>query len=645
MGARWGQASLMHPTLVAIDGPLKDAAIPLDAHEVSIGRDPTNGICIVSNSVSRRHCLIRKQSGLLTICDLGSLNGTFVNSIPVRVQVLEHGDVIKIGDVSFRFLVPAREERSGERSVTFEDSELDSRATVSLHIEDSKYLCSQESSATPSERLLQDLRTLVTIATKISSIQQSDSLHWQLLGMILDAIPAERGAILLHDDRTEDFKSVAAWDKVSGPGQAVQVSRTVLQRVVGDSAALLVNDTSADEVLKRASTLMNAQVRSILCAPLISYQKALGAIYLDNRSLSIRFDKGHLELLTSIAGIAALALANVQRAELLKREAQRLQVALDAEHNIVGESAATHQLLGLIARVADTDATVLLCGESGTGKELAARALHRASARRQGPFVAINCAAIPEALLESELFGYDKGAFTGATALKSGQIELAHGGTLFLDEIGELARALQAKLLRFLQEREFTRVGGSRPVRVDVRVIAATNKDLAVAAKTGAFRQDLYYRLNVISVTVPPLRDRPEDIPLLASYFAAKFSAKCKRRVLGISPRAESCLVRYDWPGNIRELENAIERAVVLGSSDLILPEDLPETLFETQPSAEPSDLDYQSAVVELKKQLIIKAVKQARGNYTEAAKKLGVHPNYLHRLIRNMNVKPLLRD
>jgi Nif-specific regulatory protein len=273
-----------------------------------------------------------------------------------------------------------------------------------------------------------------------------------------------------------------------------------------------------------------------------------------------------------------------------------------------------------------------------------ARAVHRNSPRAAKPFVAINCAALTETLLESELFGHEKGAFTGAVAQKRGKLEVAEGGTVFLDEMGELAPALQAKLLRVLQEREFERVGGTRPIRIDVRVIAATNRDLAESAKSGTFRQDLYYRLNVVSVEMPPLRQRREDIPLLAAYFAARAGERSKRHVLGVAPEARACLINYDWPGNIRELENAIERAVVLGLSDFILPEDLPEAVLETEQPAGATIAQYHEAIAEAKKQVILRAVQQAGGSYTGAAKLLGVHPNYLHRLIRNMNLKTVLK-
>jgi Nif-specific regulatory protein len=295
--------------------------------------------------------------------------------------------------------------------------------------------------------------------------------------------------------------------------------------------------------------------------------------------------------------------------------------------------------------VAPTDSTVLISGESGTGKELAARAIHRNSKRAGKPFMAVNCAALNESLLESELFGHEKGAFTGAVSQKKGRLEVADHGTVFLDEVGELSPALQVKLLRVLQEREFERVGGTNSIKVDIRLIAATNKNLEEAIETGEFRQDLFYRLNVVSFEMPALRDRREDIPLLSSYFADKNGVKCNRRLTGISAEARACLSAYDWPGNVRELENAIERAVVLGSTNLILPEDLPEAVLERDLLSDTSTaLKYHEAVTHTKRQIILDAVTQAKGNYTEAAKLLGVHPNYLHRLIRNLNLREQLK-
>jgi transcriptional regulator with PAS, ATPase and Fis domain len=316
----------------------------------------------------------------------------------------------------------------------------------------------------------------------------------------------------------------------------------------------------------------------------------------------------------------------------------------DARHDMVGASNAIRKVSDFVGRVAPTDATVLIEGESGTGKELVARAIHRKSTRAAAPFVAINCAAIPEQLMESELFGHARGSFTGAFADKKGKLELANGGTVFLDEIGELPLALQSKLLRTLQEREVDRVGGTRPVQVDVRVITATNADLRSMIRTGAFRQDLYFRLNVVSLRVPPLRERPEDIPLLAAHFTVQSSERTTRPVSGISPDAMALLLQYDWPGNVRELQNAIERAVVLGDSELILTGDLPEAITKRTSTAPALGGAYDGAVREFKRQLILSAISETQGNLTKAAKLLHVNGTYLHRLIRTLDLRPVLK-
>jgi Nif-specific regulatory protein len=311
---------------------------------------------------------------------------------------------------------------------------------------------------------------------------------------------------------------------------------------------------------------------------------------------------------------------------------------------MVGQSPRMRQVYQFIEKVAPSDSTVLIHGESGTGKELAARAIHKNSQRKDQPFMALNCAALTETLLESELFGHEKGAFTSAICQKKGLLEVAEGGSVFLDEVGELSLTLQAKLLRVLQEREFVRVGGTRPIKLNVRFLAATNKDLQNAVRENAFRADLFHRLNVISFTLPTLREHPDDIPLLAEYFAARYAKRCNRDVKGISAEARACLAQYDWPGNVRELENAMERAVVIGSSSFILPEDLPETLLESSPASTGAPAQYHDAVRNLKKQLILSAFEQSGGSITEAAKLLGLNPNYLHRLIRNLDIRLALK-
>jgi Nif-specific regulatory protein len=381
-----------------------------------------------------------------------------------------------------------------------------------------------------------------------------------------------------------------------------------------------------------------------LCVPLTVFQRVIGCIYLDSDSLSGRLNEEHLQLVTAIAGISAVALENARRLQWLEQENERLTVEVTQERSLVGEGARMKEIYQFLKRASPTDSTVLIEGESGTGKELAARALHRNSPRASKPFVAINCSAIPETLLETDLFGHERGAFTGAAMQKKGRLEVADGGVVFLDEVGEMSPALQVKLLRVLQEREFERVGGTNSIKVDIRLIAATNCNLEQAVREGRFRQDLYYRLAVLKITMPTLRDRQEDIPMLVRHFVQKHAKRCKVKPRPISREALSRLVNYDWPGNVRELENAIERALVLGSSDMILPEDLPESLLERTPRPEMTEAKYHTALKELKKQLILEAVEQTH-SYADAARILGVHPNYLHRLIRNLEMKECLKE
>jgi transcriptional regulator with PAS, ATPase and Fis domain len=300
----------------------------------------------------------------------------------------------------------------------------------------------------------------------------------------------------------------------------------------------------------------------------------------------------------------------------------------------------------LAERVAASDATVLLNGESGTGKEVLARAIHATSRRTEGPFVAINCAALSAELLESELFGHEKGAFTGAVRTKPGRLEMAASGTLFLDEIGELQPALQAKLLRVLQEREFERVGGTRTLKADVRIVAATNRDLEAAVTTGGFRQDLYYRLKVVALRLPPLRDRREDIRPLAEHFLSRFAGESSRPAPRLDEEAATLLESYAWPGNVRELANVIERAIVLGAGEAITVDDLPEELHERAPPALaatknmlPDALGYHDSVAAAKRAILRNALLAEGGHQTRAAKRLGLTQPYLARLMKNLHV------
>jgi Nif-specific regulatory protein len=431
---------------------------------------------------------------------------------------------------------------------------------------------------------------------------------------------------------------------MAGPDNSITVSQTITNQVLRERISLLSNDLFQPGGLVESPSLVESRICSVLCVPLVILENSLGAIYLDTSDPASRFDEGHLQLLTAIAAIAAAPIENARRVEWLEAENQRLREEIHVEHQMIGESAAMRAVYQFIGKVGATDSTVLIRGESGTGKELAARAIHLNSPRSAKAFVAINGARLSETLLESELFGHEKGSFTGAIAQKRGKLEVADGGTLFLDEVGELTGPIQAKLLRVLQEQEFERVGGTRPIKVDVRIVAATNKDLEDALTNGSFRQDLYYRLNVVSVTMPALQDRRDDIQLIASYFSSVFSKKCRRRIQGISPEARAVLRAYDWPGNVRELENAIERALVLSSTEMIVPEDLPEAVFETGKPSELPAGGYHDQLKRAKQSIVLKAIEAAGGNYTEAAKHLGLHATNLHRLIRNLDLKTTLK-
>ena len=331
------------------------------------------------------------------------------------------------------------------------------------------------------------------------------------------------------------------------------------------------------------------------------------------------------------------------RLRLLEIENRRLRDELARPPgftHLLGTSHALERVLKQARSVAQTSATVLLTGENGTGKEMLARAIHQESPRATGPFVAVSCAALPETLIESELFGHERGAFTSALQSRKGRFELANGGTLFLDEIGELSAAVQVKLLRVLQEREFERVGGTRTLTVDIRLIAASNRDLEKEVKEGRFRQDLFFRLNVVPLALPPLRDRPEDIPLLAAYFAAKSAEKHGQSTPELAPELIEVLQEYEWPGNVRELENLIERLVVLSNGPSLGIEFVPEKMLRALPGTNVTDeTTLEGAVATLKRKMIINAL-QTEGNKVAAAKKLGISRSYLHRLINEFEIK-----
>jgi transcriptional regulator with GAF, ATPase, and Fis domain len=634
------------PSLVALTGPLRGRTFDLAGDRLAVGRHPTNDLRIPELSVSRHHCTLHRTAEGWRIGDLDSRLGTFVNGRPVHEAPLRHGDLVAIGDSTF--LVSLEDEPAAEEPVLSEEAALEAGTAIRLPVGDSIYLKGGLSGRLPAirdDRTARSLAALLEIAAACGSLREPEALAGRLLELVLGALPAsgERGAVLFLDGDEDSSPAVHRQTGESVPEAApFAVSRTLVRRVLAERTALLWNGPQGGPA--PAESVTGAGVRALLAVPLIHQEKAFGLLYVDSRQVEPAFDEEHLQLLAAVGVLASGALTTALRYQQLERENRRLQSA-EIGPGLVGESPGLRRVVELIAKVAPTPATVLILGESGTGKELAARALHAASRRAGHPFVAINCATLSETLLESELFGHEKGAFTGAVARKSGKLEVARGGTLFLDEVGEMPLTLQARLLRVLQERTFERVGGTQPLTADIRLIAATNRDLPQAIAAGTFRSDLYYRLNVIALTLPPLRERREDIPLLAAHFSALHGRAVRGRPLGIAPAARILLLRYAWPGNIRELSNAIERAVVLGQDDVIQPDDLPETLLETgapvsAPGAPGTALSYHEALNRFKREIILEAMAASGGTVTRAAERLGLHPNHLHRLITSLDLR-----
>src|ERR1043165_4244839 len=450
---------MIKPRLIALSGHARGTIFSLSKDEVSIGRESSNGIRIDDDSVSRRHCLIKSESESFRIVDLESYNGTFVNGVPVGEQPLKHGDQIAVGSVVFLFLLDEMEVAAAENQVELSDEELQNFSTVRLERKDALYLKpAAVMAALPVDaRIARDLNALLKISTWLSTVRELGQLQNTLLETLLSTIPAERAALLFTGENSDAWVAAHAQGDRPKTEQAIRISRSVVERVRREGAAVLCVVVNEDESISAAESLLADHVRSLLCAPLLIRERVAGFIYLDSSNPATKLDEGHLQLLTAVSSIVAVAIENVKQLERLQDENQRLQEEIKLEHNMIGESPRMREVYRFIERIAPADATILIRGESGTGKELVAHAIHNNSERADKQFVAINCAVLSETLLESELFGYEKGAFTGAVAQKRGRLEVANGGTLFLDEVGELTPATQAKLLRVFQARQFQR--------------------------------------------------------------------------------------------------------------------------------------------------------------------------------------------
>jgi len=491
------------------------------------------------------------------------------------------------------------------------------------------------------------VRKLYAFNEKLSKIRDVNELLDAMLDSVIELSRAQRGFVLLLESTFDGAMSSGAtggsgehkWvvrasrgvDQAAIADPEGKVSDSIVQRVVEEGKAIIVSDALNDTTFGSSESVVAMQLSSVMCAPLHSQGEIIGALYVGNDKVKELFRKPQLDLLSIFAGQASLILQNAMLVAALREDKAKLQGELRDKRfgEIIGACASMREVFRKLEKVAGTDIGVLITGETGTGKELVAREIHRCSTRVDGPFVTINCGAIPENLIESELFGHVKGAFTGAVMERPGKFHVANGGTMFLDEIGELPLNLQVKLLRVLQERVVMRVGSSKPEKVDIRIVAATNRDLEAMTKEGTFREDLYYRLNVVNLWLPPLRDRGDDVLIIAKSLLSKYAEELSSPVRGFSPAAIASIKKHDWPGNIRQLQNRIKKALVLCENKLLGPDDL-----DLGASAENKILPLEKAKEDFQRRYVLEVLERNGGNRTQTARDLGVDPRTIFRYL-----------
>jgi Nif-specific regulatory protein len=478
---------------------------------------------------------------------------------------------------------------------------------------------------------------LKEISHWVSSVLDLD----QLLELIIDTatkmMQAKASSLLLLDAKARKlyFKVAIGARKEEVRKYEINLGQGIAGIVAEKGEPLLIPDVSKDpRWYKQISETIGFQTRSIACVPMKMGDETIGVVEIIDKQDGSAIQDEDMKMLTVFAELASLAISNARKINQVQRENRDLKEELSKKYQIIGESAPLKKVISDALKVANAKTSTMLLGESGTGKELLARLIHHVGPRKDKPLIILNCAALPETLLEAELFGYEKGAFTGALARKIGKFELADEGTLFLDEIGEMSQGMQAKLLGVLQEGVFYRVGGNTPIAVDVRIICATNRDISKEVAEARFREDLFYRLNVVQIHMPPLRERRDDIPLLVDYFLDIFKQERGSMELSLSKEAMDRIMEYGWPGNVRELRNALERAVVMGNGKQLLPEDLPIPMERTTGPTLEAGITLKEAEDRFKREFITINLKHHQGNRSRAAKTMGIQRTYLSRLI-----------
>ncbi len=571
---------------------------PIVRKLTSLGADPDNDVVLAGPAVGRTHAHVRLEDGRFLLVALSRELPVLVNGKRVKKHVLEHGDEVRLGGATVRFRL-------------WDD------------------VGTQEAAPRAPGDELVAYRRLVDFSTRLAERLEVDALLDALMDEVVALTGADKGFLLTMDGERLRVCTARNVNKESIAATLDSVSDSIIGRVIQRREPLIVSD-ALHSTFNASISVMQLQLCSVMCVPLIFRGELLGLIYVGNDNIVNLFEPQMLDLLAVFASQAALLLQQALQVESLRRDNAALRDALVGARygSIIGACDAMKGIFRHIERVAATDISVLVLGETGTGKELIAREIHRQSRRRHRPFRAVNCGAIPENLMESELFGHKRGAFTGAIDNKIGSFQAADGGTLFLDELGEMPPHLQVKLLRALQERVIVRVGDTKPVPVDIRVIAATSVDLEAAMKEGRFREDLYYRLNVVSLTLPPLRVREDDVVLLAIHLLEKYAAEFDRPVKGFTRDALIALRKHAWPGNIRELENRLKKAVVLAEGTSLSPDDL--DLHDRM--LEGRVLPLADAKEAFQERYIDQVLALNGGNRTKTARDLGVDPRTIFR-------------
>ncbi len=606
-------------TLRVTRGPLAGREFPL-AGPLVFGRGEDCDLRLLDETVSRRHARLEASPEGPLLKDLGSSNGTYVNEARITEKILFPGDLLRVGASEFTLTSSATDAMrstvmapaSGEALAKVEASILPERGDI-LEVHPSAG----------------QLSSLYRLLREMPAQCPPDRVAEAWLSLLVKELGASSGSVLLCEGVQEKVLTVP-------PGPTAPISRTVRQRVSERGESLLVAELASSPWASASASLAAAKTASLIAAPVLCGEEPPGLLVLVRLASAPPFGATDLAVATEAARVLGRTLSGARTQAARSRQLGRL---VARESDLVGDAPAFLAAVDMARRAAPTSCTVLVMGPTGSGKELIARLIHRESPRAEGPFVPVNCAAIPEGLQESDLFGHEKGAFTGAVRARDGSFALADGGTLFLDEIGELALAAQAKLLRVLETRTFHRVGASASTRVDIRLVAATHRDLPAEIAAGRFREDLFHRLNVVAVSMPPLSGRPGDVPVLATYLLRRKAMELALPPRAITPEALDALGAYSWPGNIRELANVLERALVLSRGSEIGLEDLPAEIVRPAgargtPAAPPRTL------AEYERQAVMEALEATGWNKRAAADRLGISWPTLHKKVIEYGLK-----